>query len=82
MVTKPEKEVNEMENTTNLNGKSKGSFLKDVKAEFKKVVWPSRKDARSKTVTVIVTSLIFGLIVFGMDTVIAFIYNAIIGLLM
>ena len=71
-----------MENTTNLNEKSKGSFLKDVKAEFKKVVWPSRKDARSKTVTVIVTSLIFGLIIFGMDTVIAFIYNAIIGLLM
>ena len=71
-----------MENTTNLNEKSKGSFLKDVKAEFKKVVWPSRKDAKSKTVTVIVTSLIFGLIIFGMDTVIAFIYNAIIGLLM
>ena len=71
-----------MENTTNLKEKSKGSFLKDVKAEFKKVVWPSRKDARSKTVTVIVTSLIFGLIIFGMDTVIAFIYNAIIGLLM
>ncbi len=71
-----------MENTTNLNEKSKGSFLKDVKAEFKKVIWPSRKDAKSKTVTVIVTSLIFGLIIFGMDTVIAFIYNAIIGLLM
>ncbi len=71
-----------MENTTNLNEKSKGSFLKDVKAEFKKLVWPSRKDARSKTVTVIVTSLIFGLIIFGMDTVIAYIYNAIISLLM
>ena len=71
-----------MENTTNLNEKSKGSFLKDVKAEFKKVIWPSRKDAKGKTVTVIVTSLIFGLIIFGMDTVIAYIYNAIIGLLM
>lgn len=67
-----------MENTTN----AKSSFLKDTKAEFKKIIWPGRKEARSKTVTVIVTSLIFGLIVFCMDTVFSYAYSAIISLLM
>ncbi len=67
-----------MENTTN----PKSSLIKDAKAEFKKVVWPSRSEARSKTVTVIVTSLIFGLIVFCMDTVFSYAYSTIISLLM
>lgn len=79
MALKPEKEVNEMENTTNAK---KGSFIKDTKTEFKKIIWPTSKEARSKTVTVIVTSLIFGLIVFCMDSVYTVAYNFIMGLFM
>ena len=71
-----------MENTTNLNGKSKGSFLKDTKAEFKKIIWPGGKEAGNKTVTVIVTSLIIGLLIFCMDTVFTGVYNVIMSLLM
>ena len=51
--------------------KSKFSeVVADHKAEFKKIVWPSRKEVGKNTVTVIVTSLIIGAVIFCMDTVI------------
>ena len=53
----------------------------DYKAEFKKIVWPSRPDVVKKTATVVVTSLIIGAIIFCMDTVFTAGYSAIIGLL-
>lgn len=53
----------------------------DYKAEFKKIVWPTRPEAAKKTVTVVVTSLIIGAIIFCMDTVFTAGYSAIIGLL-
>lgn len=53
----------------------------DYKAEFKKIVWPSRPEVAKKTVTVVVTSLIIGAIIFCMDTVFTAGYSAIIGLL-
>ena len=48
----------------------KTSWFKGMKAEFKKIVWPSRKEVGKNTVTVIVTSLIIGAVIFCMDTVI------------
>lgn len=53
----------------------------DYKAEFKKIVWPDRPEIVQKTFTVIVTSLIVGVIIFCMDTVFSTAYNGIIGLL-
>lgn len=53
----------------------------DYKAEFKKIVWPSRPEVVKSTATVIVTSLIVGAIIFCMDTVFNAGYSAIIGLL-
>ena len=53
----------------------------DYKAEFKKIVWPSRPEVAKKTVTVVVTSLIIGAIIFCMDTVFNAGYGVIIGLL-
>ena len=53
----------------------------DYKAEFKKIVWPSRPDVVKKTATVVVTSLIIGAIIFCMDTVFNAGYGVIIGLL-
>lgn len=51
--------------------KSKFSeVVADHKAEFKKIVWPSRKEVGKNTVTVIVTSLVIGAVIFCMDTVI------------
>lgn len=61
-------------------GNDKDTFA-DYKAEFKKIVWPTRPEVVKKTATVVVTSLIVGAIIFCMDTVFTAGYSAIIGLL-
>lgn len=47
------------------------SFFKEkyyeFKAEFKKIVWPSRKDLIKQTVTVVVISLLFGAYIAALD---------------
>lgn len=53
----------------------------EYKAEFKKIIWPSRPEIAKKTFTVIVTSLILGVLIFCMDSVFSAGYSAIIGLL-
>lgn len=57
-----------------------GGFA-DYKAEFKKIIWPNRAELKKKTGTVIVTSLLMGLIIFCMDTVFTTAYNLVLGLL-
>ena len=47
--------------------KEKRHFLKDVKAELKKVIWPTTKQLFNNTVAVIVIVLIIGAIVFLLD---------------
>lgn len=66
--------------TAKKKGNDKDTFA-DYKAEFKKIVWPTRPEVVKKTATVIVTSLIVGAIIFCMDTVFSAGYSAIIGLL-
>lgn len=44
-------------------------FFRDFKAEFKRVVWPNKKELTTQTITVITTSLIVAAIIFGMDAV-------------
>lgn len=61
-------------------GNEKNTFA-DYKAEFKKIVWPSRADIVKSTATVIITSLIVGVIITCMDTVFTAGYGAIINLL-
>lgn len=53
----------------------------EYKAEFKKIIWPSRPEIAKKTFTVIVTSLILGVLIFCMDSVFSAGYSGIIGLL-
>lgn len=40
------------------------NFLKDVRAELKKVTWPSRQEVRGTTVIVIITVIFFGFYLF------------------
>ena len=47
--------------------KDKNHFLKDVKAEMKKVIWPTKKQLINNTVAVIAIVLIIGIIVFLLD---------------
>ena len=47
--------------------KEKRHFLKDVKAELKKVIWPTPKQLLNNTLAVIVSVIIVGVIVFLLD---------------
>ena len=42
-------------------------FLREVRDELAKVIWPSRKEVVTYSIVVIVTVLVLGLFVFGLD---------------
>lgn len=67
--SKPEKK----EKSKKPSQKSGAGFLSskfnEYKGEFRKIVWPSRKDLYKQTVTVVVISLLVGAVIFLMDTV-------------
>ncbi|MEA4815539.1 MAG: preprotein translocase subunit SecE [Lachnospiraceae bacterium] len=64
------------------NGKQSFSeTIKDYKAEFHKIIWPNRSEVSKKTVTVMITSLVIGGIIFCMDTVFTTGLNLLIGLI-
>jgi preprotein translocase subunit SecE len=45
------------------------SFLKDVRAEMKKVTWPSRRETANTTLVVILSVFFFGFYLFFMDVI-------------
>ena len=49
------------------NKKERKHFLKDTKAELKKVIWPNGKQLVNNTAAVIAVVLIIGVIVFVLD---------------
>ncbi len=56
-----------------------GLFLADIKSELKKVTWPNRDDLKKTTVAVVISSVLFGVYLFGVDVVFAKIIEWIIG---
>ncbi len=44
-------------------------FLKEVKAEVKKVTWPSRNEVYSTTIVVVIATFFFGFYLFFMDII-------------
>ena len=42
-------------------------FLREVRNELKRVTWPSRKEVYATTVVVILTSMFFGVYLWGLD---------------
>ncbi|HEX2918424.1 MAG TPA: preprotein translocase subunit SecE [Edaphobacter sp.] len=55
------------------------SFLRDVRSEMRKVVWPSRAEVQSTTLVVIVTVFIFAAYFWLVDNVIGRAVEAILG---
>ena len=51
------------------------SFLKETKAELKKVTWPSRNEVTSTTIVVIVATVFFGFYLFFMDIIFSWAIN-------
>ena len=52
------------------------TFLAEVRAEFKKVTWPPRKEVYGTTVVVIVTVFFFGFYLYGMDVAMSYLAAA------
>ncbi|MDE6181783.1 MAG: preprotein translocase subunit SecE [Eubacteriales bacterium] len=60
--------------------KKTGSFFSEHKAEFKKITWPTKKILVKQTITVIFISIIVGVIIYGYDFIINFIFQKLISL--
>lgn len=43
-------------------------YFKDARSEFKKVVWPSRKQVVNNTIVVIISLIVSGLAIWALDT--------------
>lgn len=50
----------------------KDSFWKNVKTEFKKIAWPDQKETVRQSVAVLCVSVVVGLIITFLDTIIQF----------
>jgi len=52
-------------------------FLKEVKAEVKKVTWPSKNEVYSTTIVVILATIFFGFYLFFMDLIFSWVITQI-----
>ncbi len=48
-------------------------FLKEVKAEVKKVTWPSKNEVYSTTIVVIFATIFFGFYLYIMDLIFSYV---------
>ena len=55
-------------------------FLKEVRAEWKKVSFPSRQEVTGTTVVVLIASFIMSIYLWAADMVILRIYQSVIGI--
>lgn len=53
------------------------AFLKDVKAEVKKVTWPSKNEVYNTTIVVIFATFFFGFYLFFMDLIFSWVIRQI-----
>lgn len=53
------------------------SFLREVRAELRKVTWPSRNEVYNTTIVVIVATFFFGFYLFFMDVIFSWVISKI-----
>ena len=62
-----------MGETNNSQNQSKPvSFFEGLKAEFKKVIWPDKMEIVKQTITVSVVSIVLGLLIALIDTIVQY----------
>ena len=57
-----------------------GQFIREVRAETRKVVWPTRKETVQTAIMVLIMTTILALFFLGIDTVFSSIVQFLIGL--
>ena len=68
-----------MGETAKVEKAPKQSWFTGLKAEFKKIIWPEQKSLVRQTVAVVAVSVIVGLIIALMDTLIQYGVNFLVG---
>lgn len=56
-----------------------GQFIRDTRAELKKVVWPTREEATRLTLVVLAVSTVIGSILFVADSFFLALYTALVN---
>jgi len=60
---------------------SPGEFIRQVRAEAGKVVWPSRKETMTTAVMVVIMTTLLAIFFFGIDSLFSAIVQFLVGLL-
>jgi len=55
------------------------SFFSEVKAELKKVTWPSKPEVYATTIVVILTTVFFGFYLYGLDVLLSLLFTKVLG---
>ena len=66
------------ETVSNERAPKKKSFIKTLKAEFKKIIWPDKETLTKQTIAVLACSVVLGAIIAVLDLIIKFGLNIII----
>lgn len=53
-----------------------GRLFRDLKSEFTKIVWPSKKQVINNTLIVIAAILVIGAFIWGLDAILSLIVSA------
>lgn len=59
--------------------KSPLKYFKDARSEFKKVVWPSRKQVINNTIVVLVSMVVSGIAIWGVDSIFMLLIKLMLG---
>ncbi|MDO5755873.1 MAG: preprotein translocase subunit SecE [Tissierellia bacterium] len=54
---------------------NKTGFIKGVRSEWKKIIWPSKEDVLKNLLLVIVISLVLGVFIFALDSFFQFLLS-------
>ena len=66
------------ETVSNERAPKKKSFVKTLKAEFKKIIWPDKETLTKQTIAVLISSVVLGAMIAVLDLIIKFGLNIII----
>ena len=66
------------ETVSNEKAPKKKSFIKTLKAEFKKIIWPDKQTLTKQTIAVLISSVALGAVIAVLDLIIKFGLNIII----
>lgn len=57
----------------------KKDFIKGLKSEFRKIIWPNKEDLTKNTIAVVSVTVVLGVLIAVLDLIIKFGLNLLIG---